>query len=300
VRAAGALFAAALALSSAQAESVRTGPGVGETARYSLSVDLIVRDDNQQGTETGALIQTAHVALEGVGVEEDGSLLVRGRFDQLTSVWRRDGTQLEFSWSRQDDADPTPSEEPTTPAEAFEVIFAGLAARPFEARVSPSGVVVSLSGVMADAVAAKTGLLDVNAVGMFRPARLAAMLGPIFDAASLPMHRPQPWTSKRREALGRAGAVEIVTAWVPHVGDDSAVSAQGSITVRALEPTEASAGQPAVEIIRAQGNGELEWSPTTGLGLWSETLTLGTRWTIGDLTVGLSQRSERTVRRLPE
>jgi len=289
-----------------RAHAAPTGPGVGQTARYSLSVRVIVREDSADATETAALIQTAHVTLEPIAQEDDGGLIVRGRFDRLTAVWRRGDEQLEFIWPRDDApalgaAPEAPIvDEALSPSEAFAAVFEATAAQPFELIVSADGQVVSVRGLTAEARAQASGMVDPAAVGMLRPARFAAIVQPIFDAGGLPMGRLAPWTRTRVEPMGAAGAVTIVTAWRPVEGEEGRVEAEASATITVAPRDPASDGQPVFELTRAEGEGALVWSAQAGLQAWSETLVIGGRWSVGDIQARLSVRSERAVRRIED
>ena len=249
-------------------------------------------------------------------------MIVLGRFDQLTSVWRRDGTQFEFTWLRSEDIAEDPNvneedapqvEEPPSPAEIYESALTALARAPFELRILASGEIAAVRGLSAAMRAIElSGEIQPTALGMLRPDLFSDALQPAWDLCGLAERRerldggePLSWSQTRRVALGPAGSIEIETAWAVAPADPElgpAQEARGRLNARVVAPSEPSPSQPSVEVGNAGGEATLPWTMEVDgplrLQEWKESLTLVSRWRLGDLETAISQRARRGLRRL--
>lgn len=292
----------------AQAVDMQHSMRVGDTLRYAVSLNVLTLKEGADQTEMGRIAQTAHLTLHAARAEEDGSLIIEGRFDRLTTFWRRGDTQYEFTWTRPDaDADAAPAAEPDndkeeadTPASLFAAAHDALVKSPFELRVSSAGEILGVRGLAALGVV-RMGKGDPAMLGMLRPRLFAEALGPIWDAAGAGAISKvgDTWKTERRVDLAPAGAILLLTRWSADSAGDGVLAASGIPEARVEAPDHPSPSQPTMEIVRSGGSAGLEWSLTDGrLISWDESLDLGVRWTIGDLKIGLSQRSKRSLRRL--
>ncbi len=293
----------------AQAIDVSPRLGVGDQWRYSVSLDVLVNEENEGVTEAGRIVQSAHMTLEGVRLESDGSLVVSGSFDRITSVWRRGKLQHEFTWTRPKDEAVAPAEytgeqiEAMTEPQIFNAIYESLATRPFELRVSSDGVIEAVAGFTgAIRLLALAEGLDNTSMGMFLPPRFGESLAPLWtaDGARAIGAVGEEWTEQRGIGLGGAGALEITTNWkADRVRKDERLECSGTVSAEAIALELTAETQPTVEVRRGTGDASLVWSLADGQLLErEETLDLVSHWTLADLEMTITQLSTRRLMRL--
>lgn len=297
-------------VAAAQPFEVAPSMAVGDVWRYSASLDVLVNEQVEEESEVGRIVQSAHIALEAIREESDGALVVRGSFDRVTSVWRRGDTQYEFSWTRPEGDVVAPPDELTAEqletmddGDVFRAVYEALATRPFEVRVSDTGVIESLTGFStAIRLIALAEGLDNGALGMFLPPRLAESIAPIWtaDGARDMDEIGDTWTESRGVGLGAAGSLDFTTAWTAdRLRKDQRLECSGTVGAEVTTPERPSETQPTVEVLRGVGEASLTWSLADGWLLQrEESLDLVTRWTLADIELAITQVSKRQLNRL--
>lgn len=298
--------------------TVRPELRVGAEWKYAVSFDLLLSDDRDESSEIGRIVQAAHVTLRALRDEPDGSHVIEGRFDRLTSVWRRGDVQYEFSWVRPEKPEkeeapaPLPAVQKLGPVvkqpapddgAIFEAAFTALVKRPFQIILSPDGRVASVQGFgVALKLLAKAAALDPSVMGMFFPTRFGEALEPIWraDGAGAVRKVGDTWTQRRSVEFGQAGRFEFTTDWTAKNIKRDVLDCAGVTVVKAIKPDHMSPAQPSVEIVHSDGGATFSWSLSDQTLIEREQrLSLGVRWKLGDLETALNQLSTSRLRRLP-
>ncbi len=326
-----AVFLGAITVSTGRAQAEDAQPiavhaelKVGAEWKYELSFDLLISEEGESAPMVGRIVQSANITFIADRETPDGSFIIKGKFDRLTSVWRRGDTQHEFSWVRNDEkeaeAEQVKPEPPVGLPEAalkllqgeapkvddgaiFQSVIGALARSEFAVVVAADGRVVRVRGLGAVAELLSTAEdFDETALGMFLPPRFAEAIETIWRAVGDEHIKKigDTWSKTRPVRFGRAGGLDITTAWRVASLDDDLMSGQGEITATAVAPDSPSLTQPVLEVVRGQGQASFKWS-LSGRELIEreDRLDLALRWTLADLKSELHQLSTRRLRRLP-
>ena len=312
--------------------SVQSAMGVGDQWRCSVSTDVFVSRTAGGDDALSRTVQSAQLTLKAMRLGDDGSIVVQGRFDRLTAVWRRGETQYEFTYVRPKDENkadgaadhpvepnqgarngafanvdivpPAENKEPEKPTDAdvFKSAFRVLVSRPFELVVSSEGEITDVVGLGESLrVLATAEGLDSSAFGMFLPPKFAEALEPLWSASGAgAVHQlGDSWEQSRAVDLGPAGAIELTTTWAADKLKRQTLNCSGALSITTTKPERVSASQPSVDIAQASGTSSLTWSlADQRLMEWKEDLTLSTRWRLGDIEIKLTQLSKRRLHRL--
>lgn len=313
--------------------AVKPGIEVGRVWTYSISVDSLSKRDVEGALELGRTVQTAHVRMEATHAEEDGSVVVVGQFDRLTSMWRRGDTQFEFTWVRpegdgkaprqQAEDEPKPEKlaegvhvltkldeninapQPRTKltdAKVYQQAYESFVSKPFQIVLSHEGTIESVSGAWESVRAlAEPDGLDASALGMFLPSPWADALAPIWnaDGAAAIEQVGDTWTEKRETSLSSAGRIELTTTWAAKSANEQRLIGAGVVAAQFTGPAITSAAQPRVDIKRFDGSASMQWSlKEQSLISRVERMELTIAWVIGDIEAMLTQHATRRLNRI--
>jgi hypothetical protein len=244
--------------------------------------------------ETTRLVQNATVTLRVVSIDPgSGVATVEARFERLLVVAGVDDSQSEFRWSA--------GSEAAEPATGIDRLLTALAGATLTARVSPRGSVRGVIGYDAVHEALKENPeIDQSAMGLFAPSAIGSTLELLWkpgEIAGSPRNVGDAWTSVRRATLGHVGGVAVEHAFKIDRIEDGVLKAQSVASLRLTPPSEApSAGAPVIELLRDEGRMKIAWDLARGCSLSvSERLDLGALWSLGQVSLGVTMRTERSV-----
>lgn len=244
--------------------------------------------------ETTRLIQNATVALRVVSIDpESGVATVEARFERLLVVAGVDDSQSEFRWSA--------GSEAPEPATGVDRMLTALVGATLTARVSHRGSVRGVVGYDEVLEVLKADPeIDHSAMGMFAPSAIGSTLELLWKPGEVdgsPRNVGDVWTTVRRASLGHVGGVAVEHAFKVDRIEDGVLKAQSEASLRLLPPSEApSAGAPVIELLRDEGRMKIAWDLTRGCSASvSERLDLGALWSLGQVRLGVTMRTERSV-----
>ncbi len=281
------LSAAVASPTLAQTFVLKGQPVVGRSMTYRITSEMVVdQKPGDRPAQSNRVYCIAAVKIAIARVEADGSAKADLTVQNVKVEAPFEGKAMGYEW-------PTAILPDNAPI--YETLGKALCESKIRLSIDPSGI-VSVEGGL-------EGYLDLvskadrprdRLMSIFEPARLGAMLTPIFNAdGSGDGERAvgKGWQTTETISHAPVAAIEVTNNWSIEEADQNTAQYVGKPTIEVLRPAEAKEGIAALELGEYEGRTTGVWDlRNKWLRRRDSSLVIETRWTLGESTLTQNQR----------
>ncbi len=284
VAAIGALVASSVL---AQGFVLKGQPAPGRSMTYRITSEMVVdQKSGEAKPESSRVFCISNVKITITSVEADGSAKADLIIQNVKVDAPFEGRAMGYEW---------PTAILPEHAPVYETLGKVLCGCKVRLGIDPGGA-VSVEGGMDEYLEAvgKADRPRDRLLAIFEPARLGALLTPIFSAdGSGDGERAvgKGWQTTETISHAPVAAIEITTNWSVEEADQNTAQYAGKPTIEVLRPAEARDGVAALELGSYEGKTTGVWDlRNKWLRRRDSSLAIETRWTLGESTLTQNQR----------